>query len=182
MKTPDHSFLSLEELKQMPFRKIGKNVLISRTASFYNMKEMVIGNNVRIDDFCLLSGNVRLGSNIHISAYCALYGKFGIEMKDYSGLSPRSSIFSATDDFNGEYLIGPIHDPSLTNVTGGRVTIEKYVQIGTGSIILPDLIIREGAVTGAFSLVNKSLEGWGIYVGIPARKIKNRSKTLLGKI
>ncbi len=44
-----------------------------------------IGDNVRIDDFCILSGKIELGSNIHISAYCLYNGSLlEYEMKDYN--------------------------------------------------------------------------------------------------
>ena len=64
-------FYSESELKNLGFKKIGSNVLISKKASLYGVSQMEIGDNVRIDDFCILSGNIMLGSNIHISAYVA---------------------------------------------------------------------------------------------------------------
>lgn len=134
---------------------------------------------MRIDDFCILSGKIKIGSNIHISAYCALYGSHVIELEDYTGLSARTTIFSAMDDFSGDYLIGPIHDSKYTNVYGGKVLIKKYSQIGVGSVIFPDLTIHQGCVVGAMSLVRESLPEWGIYAGIPCRKIKDRKKGLL---
>ena len=69
-----NSFYEKNELERLGIKKIGKNVLISRKASIYNPEEILIGNNVRIDDFCILSGKIKLGSNIHISSFCALYG------------------------------------------------------------------------------------------------------------
>jgi len=182
MQNNKNSFLTKTELENLPFKQIGNHVLISRKASFYNMEEISIGNNVRIDDFSLLSGKITIGSNVHISAYCALYGKFGIELKDHTGLSPRCTIISASDDFSGEYLIGPTNDPQMTKISGGKVIIEKFAQLGVNTVILPDLTIKEGTVTGAMTLVNKSLDSWGVYTGIPAKKLKNRSKHLLNKI
>ena len=179
MQTADNSFLSQAELDTLPFKKIGKNVLISRKASFYNMVEISIGDNVRIDDFCILSGQVTLGSFIHISAHCALFGALGIEMKDFSGLSPGCRVFSSTDDFSGDFLMGPMVLEELTNVTGGPVEIGRYVQLGSGSIIMPDISIGEGSAIGAMSLVNKSLGAWGIYTGIPVKYLRERSKKLI---
>ena len=127
MKT---SFYSQEELSQLGLKSYGKNVLISRNAQFYSPEKISIGNNVRIDDFCILSGNIILGDCIHISAYSALYGANGIEFEDYSGCSSRTTIYSAMDDFSGDYLIGPMHSAESTNVVGGKVTIGKYVQGG----------------------------------------------------
>ena len=53
-----NSFYTENELKQIGFKRIGENVLISRKASIYQPELIEIGNNVRIDDFCILSGNI----------------------------------------------------------------------------------------------------------------------------
>jgi acetyltransferase-like isoleucine patch superfamily enzyme len=171
-----NSFYSKSQLKQIGFESIGENVLISCFARFYMPENISIGNNVRIDDFCLLSGNIEIGSNVHISAYCALYGKFGIEIQDYSGISPRCTIFSASDDFSGDYFIGPMVNCKLTNITGGKVIIKKYSQIGANCLIMPNVIIHEGVAVGAMSLVLNELDSWSIYTGIPAKLMKERSK------
>jgi galactoside O-acetyltransferase len=173
------SFYTKKELAELGLKKYGCNVLISRKSSIYSPEKISLGDNVRIDDFCILSGNITIGSYIHISAYCALYGSSGIGMEDYTGLSPRCTIFSASDDFSGDYLIGSMVDKDKTNVTGGKVLIKRYSQIGACSTILPAVIINEGVAVGAMSLVNKNLDEWGIYTGIPVQKIKERSKGLL---
>ena len=176
------SFYTDEELSQIGFKSIGKDIKISRKASIYSPQNISIGDNVRIDDFCILSGKITLGSHIHISAYVALYGAMGIVMEDYTGISPKSIVYSAMDDFSGEYLIGPIHPDKTTNVTGGVVTIKRFVQVGSNVVVFPNLIIGEGVAVGACSLVTKSLPAWGIYVGIPVRKIKDRSKKMKGLV
>lgn len=173
------SFYTDIELKELGLRSLGSNVLISRKASIYGAENMIIGDNVRVDDFSILSGNITLGSHIHISAYVALYGGMGIELEDYTGVSPRTSIFSVMDDFSGDYLIGPIHDEKLTNVTGGKVILKKYSQIGAHCVIFPNLTIGEGSVIGTMSLVTKSVSEWGIYIGIPVKKLRERKRNLL---
>ena len=176
------SFYSNEELRELGLASFGNNVLISKKASIYSPSSINVGSDVRIDDFCILSGRITLGNNIHIGAFCALYGRFGIEMADYTGLSPRTTIFSATDDFGGDFLISPMAPDEYTNVTGGLVKLEKYVQVGAGSIILPNVTLTEGAATGSMTLVNRSLEPWTIYAGIPAKELKARKRGLLDKI
>lgn len=174
------SFYSVEELRELGFKAIGENVQISRKTSIYGAEKMVIGNNVRIDDFCLLSGNVTLGNYVHIAAYAALFaGDYGIEMKDYTGLSSRSCIYAVTDDYSGEVMTNPTVPGEYKNVIGGKVVVEEHVVIGSGSTILPGVVIGEGSSVGSMSLVNKSVDAWGIYVGIPCKKIKDRSKKLL---
>lgn len=173
------SFFSEEELNNIGFKYIGKGCKISRKASFYDVGKMSFGNNVRIDDFCILSGNITLGNNIHISAYVALYGIMGIEFEDYTGISARSTIYSAMDDFSGDYLVGPIHSEKYTHVNGGKVIVKKYSQIGANCLIFPNVTISEGTVIGAMSMVRDNLDAWSIYYGVPARKHKDRSNNLL---
>ena len=173
------SFYSDEELARLGFARIGNNCQISRKASFYNMEAISIGDNVRIDDFCLLSGKVVLGSNIHISAYAALYGgEFGIRMEDNTGVSARSTVYAAMDDFSGEYLVGPIHPRNLTNVTGGEVIIRQFAQIGAHCLVFPAVEIGEGTMVGACTMVRENLKPWSVYYGIPAVWQKGRSKRM----
>ncbi len=84
------SFYSENELAEIGFKSFGQNVMISKKASIYGAGSIEIGNNVRIDDFCILSGKIKLGDYIHISAYSSLFaGDKGIEMKDFCTLSSR---------------------------------------------------------------------------------------------
>lgn len=174
-----NSFYPPEELITLGFKSIGTNVLISRFARFYYHEDIEIGNNVRIDDFCILSGTIKLGNYIHVSAHCALYGKDVIELEDYTGLSPKCTLFSASDDFSGDYLIGPTIDSRYTNVKGGKILIKKYSQIACNTVIMPSVTIGEGVVVGALSLVKEDLAPWKIYGGVPAKLIRERSKKLL---
>ena len=167
-----------EELIDMGM-KVGENVTISRKASFYSPSTMEIGNNVRIDDFCILSGNIKIGNNVHISAFTALYGKYGIEIGNYCGCSPRTIIFSGSDDFSGEYMISPMVPEEYTNVNGAKVVMGNYTQIGANSIVMPGVTIHEGAVCGSFTFVKKDLDAWTINGGVPSKKLKDRSKNLL---
>ena len=171
------AFLTNSQLDSIGLKSYGTNVLISDKASIYSPELITIGSNVRIDDFCILSGEITLGSFIHIGAYSALYGKFGVVMEDFTGLSPRCIIFSASDDFSGDYLISPMVPDEFSNVTGGLVKISKFSQVGAGTIILPNVIIEQGVAVGAMSLIKDSLNEWGIYAGIPVTRIGERNKS-----
>lgn len=177
MKT---NFYSEEELKEIGLKAYGKNVLISRNATIYGADKINIGDNVRIDDFCILSGNISLGSYIHIAAYCGLFGgEAGIIMEDYTAISSRCAVYAASDDYSGAALTNPMLPDKFRNVIEGAVTIKKHSIIGTGSSILPNVTIGEGCSVGSMSLVSKSIDAWGIYVGIPCKRIKERKKDLL---
>lgn len=174
------SFYSDEELRNIGFKKLGKNVLISKKTSIYGAEDISIGNNVRIDDFCVLSGNISIGNYVHIAVYCGLFGgNEGIELKDFTCLSSKCMVYSKSDDFSGEHLTNPMVPEFYLGIIHKKVILEKHVVVGTGSTILPGVVIGEGSSVGSMSLVNKSLDEWGIYVGIPCKKVKDRSKKLL---
>ena len=172
------SFFSSNELADKGFRTLGRGVLVSRKASFYVPGTVSLGDNVRIDDFCILSGEIFIGSHVHVSAGCYFYGGKGIQIKDFVSISPRAMIFSAMDDFCGEYLVGPHIDAGFTHVTGGMVFIERFSAIGAGAMIFPALTIGEGVVVGAMSMVKKSVDPWTIVAGVPARYIKDRARKM----
>lgn len=174
------SFYSEDELKELGIREYGENVLISRKASIYSPDRIQIGNNVRIDDFCILSGYIVIGNNIHIAAYSALYGSDkGIFIGDFSNISSRVSIYSVSDDYSGHTMTNPTLPDEYKNTDNRPVIIEKEVIIGATSVVLPGVTIGEGSAFGSFSLIKNDSEPWTINVGIPAKKIKNRSKDLI---
>ena len=177
-----NSFYTEKELSELGLKKQGVNVLISRKCSIYSPQEISIGDNVRIDDFCILSGEITIGSNIHIAAYCGLFGSMGIEIHDYAGLSSRVTIYSAMDDLSGDYLVGPNQKAETTNVQGGLVIVKQYAIIGTNTTVFPNIIIHEGAVIGAHSLVNRDVQEWTVNMGYPVRYLSERKKGLLNLI
>lgn len=84
-------------------------MLISRKASIYGENNISIGDNVRIDDFCILSGNITIGNNVHISAYTGLFvGNMGIKIEDFVALSVRCVVFGESDDYSGSAMTNPM--------------------------------------------------------------------------
>ncbi len=174
------SFYSEEELAALGLAAYGDDVLISRKASLYGVEHIRLGSHVRIDDFCLLSGHIQLGSYIHLAAGVLLYaGEAGIVMEDYSTLSSRCAVYALSDDYSGAAMTNPTVPEAYTGVTQQAVHIGRHVIVGTGSTILPGVSLGEGVAVGAMSLLNHSAEPWGIYIGIPARRIMERSRELL---
>jgi acetyltransferase-like isoleucine patch superfamily enzyme len=178
------AFYTKENLIQMGFASVGDNVLLSDKSSYYNCKNIHLGSNIRIDDFCVLSagdGGIYLEGYNHIACYCSLIGKGKIELKEFAGLSSRVALYSSSDDYSGAALTNPTVPEYYCNVISGDVIIEKHVIIGAGAVVLPKVTIGEGSSVGALSLVTKDCEEWSTYLGVPAKRIKSRRKTLLEK-
>jgi acetyltransferase-like isoleucine patch superfamily enzyme len=152
--------------------------MISDKACIYgNVK---IGENVRIDDFAILTGNITIGNNVHVGCFCFLSGGEGITIGDYVGISPRVSMFTASDDYSGPSLNNPtIPDEYKPGLQRGPITIGRHCLIGAHTVILPGVTMGEGSSVGAFGLVIKDLTPWTVYFGIPVRAVKDRSKKIL---
>lgn len=176
------SFYNLEELKSLGFKSIGINVLISRKASLYGVSRISIGSNVRIDDFCVLSAGkdgIEIGNYVHIAIYSSLQGEGKITLEDFVGLSARVSVYSSNDDYSGKFMSNPTVPTKYTGVTHDDVFIGKHVLIGSGSILLPGIVINTGVVIGALSLVSVDCDEFYIYTGNPAKRLIKRSQKLL---
>jgi galactoside O-acetyltransferase len=170
------------EIKSMGFASVGTGVLISDKASFYGISNIHLGNHVRIDDFCIISageGGVFIGNYIHIACYTSLIGGGRITLSDFTNLSSRVSIYSSNDDYSGTTMTNPMVPEHFKNVRHAPVHIGRHVIVGSGSVVLPGIVLGDGSAVGALSLVNADCEEFGIYAGTPAKRISNRSKNLL---
>ena len=157
-----NSFISKKEINSIGFKSIGKNVMISKKVSIYSPQNISIGDNIRIDDFTIISatsGYIKIQNHIHIhiASYYNLVGGGGIELDSFSGLSSRVSLYSLSNDYDGDFLIGPTIKSDYTKHDKGPIILKKYVTIGTNSVVMPNIKIQEGAVLGAFLWQRKIL-------------------------
>jgi galactoside O-acetyltransferase len=175
------SYYTEKELKFCGFKTIGKNVKIHENVNIHGVENISIGSNVRIDPYVsiIATGPVNIGSFIHIGSYCLLIGAEGIVMEDFSGLSQGVKIYTRSDDYSGQHLTNPTVPDKYTKAKKGAVILKKHVIIGCGTVVLPNVAIGEGSSVGALSLVTINLPKWGVYAGIPVKRLKNRSKNLL---
>ncbi len=165
---------------QMGFKRVGKNVKISDKASIYNHDQIEIGDYSRIDDFCVVSGNVLIGKYCHITPMCLVAGGTpGIFFSDFSTLAYGVKVFAQSDDYSGSTLTNSLVPKKYKNEIFQSVTLGRHVIVGAGTVILPGVDVAEGCSVGAMTLLNKSTHPWGIYVGNPARRLKERKRDLL---
>lgn len=173
-------FLTNLQLELMGFKELGRNVKISDKASIHNAELIEIGENSRIDDFCVVSGNIKIGRNVHIAVFCNVAGgEKGVVFEDFSGLAYGCHVFTQSDDYSGETLTNPTVPDAYKKEIKEPINIGRHSIVGTGSLIFPGVKLAEGTSVGAQSIVTKSTEEWSIYLGSPARRIRSRSRALL---
>ena len=174
------AYYSEEELHNIGFKSLGRSVRISDKAAIYDAHRIEIGDNSRIDDFCVISGKVFIGRNVHIAVFCSVAGgEKGVILEDFSGLAYGCHVFTQSDDYTGRALTNPTVPDKYKREMKKGIVIGKHSIVGTNSIIFPGVNLAEGTSVGGLSMVTKSTEEWSVYFGNPAKKIKNRKKDLL---
>jgi galactoside O-acetyltransferase len=171
------AFLNSSQLSALGLRSCGENVLISNKASIYRASQISLGNHVRIDDFCILSGGdggIWIGDHVHIACYSSLIGKGAIKLENFSNISARVSIYSSSDDYSGAHMTNPTIPAEFTNVDHRPVIIGRHAIVGCGSVVLPGVKIGDGCAVGALSLVKDDCQPFTMYAGIPAHVVGKR--------
>jgi len=165
-------YLSEKKLSKMGFISIGPGARISDKASFYNTGMIIIGKNVRIDDYVIVSSGkdgIDIGDQVHIAPYSSLRGQGKITIENMVRVSSSVQIISSTDDFTGDVLPG-----DDLKIISDEIIIERKAVIGSGSQIMPGVIIGENSSVGALSLVKRSIPANQCWAGIPVKYIKTR--------
>lgn len=172
-----------EELLNMGIR-VGNNVRIHKTVLFFGAENISIGSNTRIDAFSILSAKeeIEIGSFVHIACGCYVFGSNGVILEDYTGISAHCSVYTSNDDYKNGYLTGPMLPAEYRKVREGKVILQKYSLVGASSVLLPGVVLGEGAAVGALTLVNRSVEEYDIVSGNPMTVVGKRDRERLHEL
>lgn len=186
MNSQGNIFFDIKSIK-----KIGNNVIIGKTVRIRYPELVEIGDNVIIDDFTYISTPLKIGNYVHISAGCKIIGgpQSFVEFRDFSTLSPGVVLAAGSDDYSSGIATPLIPIEYKGNPVIGKIILGKHCIVGSNSVLLPNVVMNEGATLGALSLLNFDAEAWKLYAGIPAKIIRSRNKeeiirlekTFLGK-
>lgn len=158
----------------LPNVRIGSGLLCEPDVEIHTY----FGGTVNIGDQCELrsgckilsyGGNIRIGNNCSVNQYTILFGQGNLTIGNNVRIASHTTIIPSNHNFSDPDT--PIREQGLTNI---GIEIGDDVWIGCGVRILDGVKIADGCVIGAGSVVNKSTEPYGIYVGVPAKLIKNR--------
>jgi acetyltransferase-like isoleucine patch superfamily enzyme len=106
-------------------------------------------------------------------------GKEGIVFEDFTTIAYGVQVFTQSDDYSGNAMTNSTVPQEYKNEFMKEVILKKYSIIGAGSIIMPGVVLAEGTSIGAMSLALNSTEPWGVYIGNPIKRLKDRKKDLL---
>lgn len=108
---------------------------------------------------------ITIGDNVVINEECILDGRGGITICNNVSISMRTVILTGTHDVNSDCFA----------YKSNAVVIKDNVWTGVGSIILPGAVLEERVVLAAGSVAKAGSydKNW-VYSGVPAQKIKKR--------
>jgi len=177
--------------------RAGSNIVFGRNVVLRHPQKIHLGNNVVIEDNCVLDAKgqnnkgIFIGDNVMIGRNCVLSCKNGdLNIGNNTIININALIQSAKRVDIGKnvgigaycYIIGAgDHIMTRTDIpimaqgqTVKGITIEDNVAIGTGAKIKDGITIGRDAFIGAGAVVTKSIPEFTIAVGIPAKVIKKR--------
>lgn len=195
--TPGALGLALRKLLYpLLLRQCGRNVVFGANLVLRHPKKIIIGDNVVIDDNCLLdakgesNAGITIGSGVFVGRNTIMHCKNGdIIIGDDVNIGFNCDIASSNRVEIGRkvliaaysYIVGGGHDFSRTDAsvmdqkrTAQGISIGAEAWIGAGVIVQDGCTIGEGTIVGSGAVVNGDLPAKVIAVGIPARVLKNR--------
>jgi acetyltransferase-like isoleucine patch superfamily enzyme len=153
-----------EYLSIGPNVKLGRDVKFSRFINIYGCE---IGDETKIGAFVEIQKNAIVGKRCKISSHTFICEGVTIEDNVFLG----HNVTFVNDTY-----------PRATTANGGlqtekdwkveRTVVKKGASIGSGVTILANVVIGEGALVGAGSVVTKDVPPYGVVVGNPARLVR----------
>ena len=174
----------------------GRGVIFGQNVVLRHPHKITLGNNVVIDDNCLLDAKgtsntgITVGSGVFVGRNTILSCKNGdIQLEDGANIGFNCEVFSASRVRVGRdtllaaycYLIGGDHDfadATAAVLAQGRrsagVSIGDGAWLGAGVKVLDGVTVGDRAVIGAGAVVRHSVPDGAVAVGIPARVVGQR--------
>jgi len=158
---------------------IGENSFIIPPFQSFNIKEMHVGNNTRISEFCWIqcmdtyagetfSPRLDIGDNVHIGRFSHIINCGNMKIGNNVVIAERVYI---SDNLHGfEDINMPIMQQFLKQP--GPVIIEDEAWIGNGACILPNVTIGKHSIIGSNAVVTKNIPPYSVAAGVPAKVIK----------
>ncbi|MDA8155544.1 MAG: acyltransferase [Actinomycetota bacterium] len=147
--------------------RLGENV---KLANFVNLYGCSVGDNTKIGTFVEVQKNATIGRNCKIQSHTFICEGVAIEDDVFIGHSvtfindkyPRATSASGALQTEADWKVVP-------------TVVKKGASIGSGSTILCNVTIGEGAIVGAGSVVTRDVPSGAIVAGNPAKFMRMAS-------
>ncbi|HEX2616755.1 MAG TPA: DapH/DapD/GlmU-related protein [Flavobacteriales bacterium] len=174
---------------------IGEDVHIGANVTLGNMcvieSGAVIGDGVQMDHFCVVGAGSRIGTNTKIRSHVELRARTVVGNDCYIDSGVRSSglnrigdgvtlrydaiIARGCDIGDGAYICPQVMTNNLDHngqeVGGAAVGAGCF--IGTNSTLAAGIRLAPKTVVGAKAMVTKDVDEAGVYIGVPAKRVRD---------
>jgi len=184
------------------FGSCGKGVMFADNIVLRQPKNIHLGNNVIISEFCVLdarhddenqvitigddvmlstnvmisckNGCIKIGKNTGLSAQTIIHATnhCPVSLGDDVIIGPQSYI-SAGGNYHFDQLDVPIREQGI-NPDGG-ITLEDNIWLGAKVTVLGGVTMGSGSIGAAGAVINKSVAANTICGGVPAKVLKTRT-------
>jgi acetyltransferase-like isoleucine patch superfamily enzyme len=140
-----------------------QRLIIADHVDFFPNTYISLGN----DD-----GFVEIEHHTHFAPGCVLYGQGGLTIGPYCNIAAHCVLATVGHDpliRDGKPMAEP---PYIAR----PIILEEDVWLGANVTVTSGVKIARGCIIGANAVVNRSTEPWGLYCGVPARRIKDRKR------
>ncbi|RAL24575.1 acyltransferase [Thermoflavimicrobium daqui] len=150
---------------------IGANAVLYRGSTFG--KEVMIGDQASVREKCQIGNHVVIGRGVAVENQ--------VEIGSYTKIQTNAYITAYTT-IEERVFIAPTVTTTNDNFMGRTKERFKYVKgahikkgarIGGASILLPGITVEEESFIAAGALVNRDTEKAKVYVGLPARVLRD---------
>lgn len=173
---------------------VGDDVHIATGFHCQGSPRVVLGSRVTLQPWCFLTGSglvevaddvdfgpntffstggadglIRVGSHSHCAPGCVLYGGGGLILGEYCNIAAHTVMATVQ------------HDPARHDVPmalspsqSGPITLERDVWVGANATIMMNTFVAEGCIIAANAALTRDTEPYGLYGGVPARRIRDR--------
>ncbi len=184
------------------FGNCGRNVDIDVGVVFEGIQYISIGENVRIDKYCIIStgkklsgilnkksneyfnyqeGEIIIGNNVHIAQFSLIMGYGGVFIGDDGALSSGTKIYSLTnvpcDIKNPSKIetIMPLGNPKAQYLIG-PIYFDRNVWLALNCLVFPGSVIGKNSFAANNSVITGRFPENSFLSGHPAVRIKSRFK------
>ena len=172
----------MNEFDRTRLRSCGEDVFISPSVEIRRPHLVEVGSHVAIDTGFYCTVGAAIGDYVHIGPYVTAIGgaDASLEVGHFATISAGVRLICASDTFSGDGFTSVTVPPKYRDrVLRAPIRIGRFAGVATNTVIVPGVMIAEGSVIGACSLVTRDTEPWTIYYGTPARPVRTRPRETL---
>jgi acetyltransferase-like isoleucine patch superfamily enzyme len=178
------------------FAEIGRGVVFGQNVVLRHPHKMKIGDNVIIDDNCVLDAkgcqgtDFIIGKNVILSRGCILSAKDGkLSIDNNTNFGANCLVFAVKETAIGRdtllaaqcYVGGSMYHFERTDIPpiqqgsyANGVSIGDGCWLGAGVKVIDGVKVGDGVILGTGAVVTKDIESFTVAVGVPAKIIKKR--------